>query len=171
MTSFGNNNLLLTASDTMTSLTDLNRLLNTSWVDLLAGIHFNLLQPHLVLENMTLESVCRLNTTLKEPEGGDGSFLKAVERLCDLADSSRGIYEDYLYLRVGYYLYFITFYLLFYPSLKSSHICVPRMPHRIIQGWYPFQFVLEMFCGVLAHFYGIGIASNISIGLILCYRY
>lgn len=93
--------ILHTANNTITSITDVHHLINASWVDLLAGIHYNIHQQHRPLENMTLQSVCGPNSTLKEPEGGDGSFLEAVEKLCDLAASSHNVYEDYLYLTVG----------------------------------------------------------------------
>ncbi|XP_050698245.1 uncharacterized protein LOC126986309 isoform X2 [Eriocheir sinensis] len=85
-------------ANSITSLTDIHHLINASWVDLLAGVHYNIHQQHGALDNLTRESVCGPNSILKEPEGGDGSFLKAVERLCQFAVSNADDVDlDYFY--------------------------------------------------------------------------
>ncbi|XP_045104403.1 uncharacterized protein LOC123499934 [Portunus trituberculatus] len=88
----------LPPSDANTTITELYQLLNTSWVDLLAGIHHNI-HRELALETLTVENVCGGNSTLEEPEGGDGRFLEAVEKLCLFVSSNPDIFEEVKYLQ------------------------------------------------------------------------
>lgn len=89
---------LPSSSGTNTTITELYQVLNTSWVDLLAGIHHNI-HCEVPLETLTVENVCGGNSTLEEPEGGGGSFLEAVEKLCLFVSSNPDIFEEVKYLQ------------------------------------------------------------------------
>ena len=68
-------------------------------MDLLAGIHYNLHREP-PLDTLTAESVCGANSTLEEPQGGEGKFLEAVQKLCLFVSSNPNIFKEIQYTQV-----------------------------------------------------------------------
>ncbi|XP_071523722.1 LOW QUALITY PROTEIN: uncharacterized protein [Panulirus ornatus] len=81
-------NILLDTRDNLTEdilpyVIKLHKTMNSSWIDLLDGLHHNILINPLIL-NMTYSEFCSSTTELEEPPHGSGHFQEAVVKVCSI---------------------------------------------------------------------------------------
>ncbi|XP_068225107.1 uncharacterized protein [Palaemon carinicauda] len=69
------------------SVKQFHDILNSSWIDLLDGLHFNFYSNTAALLNTSLADVCLQNSSLREPGGDSTRFKDAVNETCYVLSS------------------------------------------------------------------------------------